>query len=159
MLHFPDPALQTGHFICYSHRTHHLLPTVAKFGVGPQSIADYLALVGDSADGFPGVQGWGQKSAAAVLSRFPHLEDIPKDWRQWNVAVRSPEKLAGSLFESWADALLFRTLATLRLDVPVFDSVDELRWQGPRSTFAAMTERLKAADLFTLAKEFKDKSP
>ena len=124
---------------------------VAKFGVGPQSIADYLALVGDSADGFPGIKGWGQKSAAAVLSRFPHLEDIPKDWRQWNVSVRSPEKLAGSLFESWADALLFRTLATLRLDVPVFDSVDELRWQGPRSTFAATAERLKAADLFALA--------
>jgi 5'-3' exonuclease len=127
---------------------------VAKFGVGPQSIADYLALVGDSADGFPGVQGWGQKSAAAVLSRFPHLEDIPKDWRQWSVAVRSPEKLAGSLFDSWADALLFRTLATLRLDVPVFDSVDDLRWQGPRSTFAATAERLKAADLFALATKF-----
>jgi 5'-3' exonuclease len=124
---------------------------VAKFGVAPRSIADYLALVGDSADGFPGIPGWGQKSAAAVLSRYIHLEDIPKDWRQWGVPVRSSEKLAGSLFEAWADALLFRTLATLRLDVPVFDSVDELRWHGPRSTFAATAEKLNAADLFTLA--------
>jgi len=107
---------------------------IAKFGVAPQSIPDYLALVGDSADGFPGIRGWGAKSAGSVLSRFSHLEDIPRDWTQWNVPVRNARGLAESLFNSWSDALLFRTLATLRLDVPVFESVDELRWNGPRDT-------------------------
>ncbi|HVQ63909.1 MAG TPA: 5'-3' exonuclease [Terriglobia bacterium] len=124
---------------------------IAKFGVPPQAIADYLALVGDSADGFPGIQGWGPKSAAAVLSRYSHLEDIPKDWHQWNVSIRNPQRLAEALYSSWSDALLFRTLATLRLDVPVFDSVDELHWQGPRSTFHQTAERLKAPELFALA--------
>lgn len=133
---------------------------VAKFGVGPQSIADYLALVGDSADGFPGVQGWGPKSAATLLARFSRLEGIPKSWRDWNVAVRNPERLAESLFQSWNDALLFRTLATLRLDATVFDSVDELCWQGPRSTFARTAETLKAADLFALVTNYKgEKKP
>jgi 5'-3' exonuclease len=100
---------------------------VAKFGVKPQSIPDYLAVVGDSADGFPGVRGWGEKGAAAVLSRYPHLEDIPKDSRNWDPAISSAKRLAASLFAAWDDALLFRTLATLRLDVPVFETVDELR--------------------------------
>ena len=124
---------------------------IAKFGVPPQAIADYLALVGDSADGFPGIQGWGAKSAAAVLSRYPRLEDIPKDWHHWNVPVRNPQRLAEALYNSWSDALLFRTLATLRLDVPVFDTVDELHWQGPRSTFKQTVERLNAPELFALA--------
>jgi 5'-3' exonuclease len=124
---------------------------IEKFGVAPQSIADYLALVGDSADGFPGVSGWGPKSAATILARYRRLEDIPKDWRHWGLPLRNPERLAGSLFESWNDALLFRTLATLRLDVPVFDSVDELCWRGPHPTFGDMTENLKAPNLFTLA--------
>lgn len=100
---------------------------VAKFGVKPQSIPDYLAVVGDSADGFPGVRGWGEKGAAAVLSRYAHLEDIPKDWRAWDPAIGKAQRLAASLFEAWDDAMLYRTLATLRLDVPVFDSVDELK--------------------------------
>ena len=124
---------------------------IAKFGVPPQAIADYLALVGDSADGFPGIQGWGPKSAAAVLSRYSHLEDIPKDWHHWNVSIRNPQRLAEALYSSWSDALLFRTLATLRLDVPVFDSVDDLHWQGPRSTFNQTAERLKAPELLALA--------
>jgi 5'-3' exonuclease len=125
----------------------------AKFGVPPQSITDYLALVGDSADGFPGIRGWGAKSAAVILSRYPHLEDIPKDWTQWNVPLRSASRLAESLFDSWNDALLFRTLATLRLDVPVFDSIDALCWKGPRAEFVSMAERLKAPDLLALAKK------
>ena len=103
---------------------------VAKFGVKPQSIPDWLAVVGDSADGFPGVRGWGEKGAAAVLSRYPHLEDIPRDVRNWDPAIAGAKRLAASLFASWDDALLFRTLATLRLDVPVFNSVDDLRWKG-----------------------------
>jgi 5'-3' exonuclease len=124
---------------------------IAKFGVPPQSIADYLSLVGDSADGFPGIRGWGPKSAAAILAQYSHLEEIPKDWTQWTVPVRSASRLAKSLFDSWDDALLFRVLATLRLDVPVFDSVDELCWKGPRNDFVSTAERLKAPDLSTLA--------
>jgi len=126
---------------------------IAKFGVPPGSIADYLALVGDSADGFPGVQGWGAKSAAAILARYSRLEDIPKDSTRWDVSVRSASRLAESLFDSWSDALLFRTLATLRLDAPVFDSVDELYWKGPRADFAGMAERLQALDLSVLVQK------
>ena len=97
-----------------------------KFGVKPKSIPDYLALVGDTADGFPGIRGWGKKAAASVLSRYEHLEYIPADWRQWDASIRSSRTLAESLQASLADALLFRTLATLRTDVPVFDSIEDL---------------------------------
>jgi 5'-3' exonuclease len=100
----------------------------AKFGVAPASIPDYLALTGDSADGYPGVQGWGKKAASTVLTAYRHLENIPKDWRAWVPTIRNPRSLAERLFGSWEDALLFRTLATLRTDVPVFNSVDELRY-------------------------------
>src|SRR5579864_521125 len=100
---------------------------VAKFGVMPQSIPDYLAVVGDSADGFPGVSGWGPKAAALTLSQYRHLEDIPKDWRQWHPSIRKARRLSESLINSWNDALLFRRLATLRLDVPVFNTVEDLR--------------------------------
>ena len=120
---------------------------VAKFGVKPQSIPDYLAVVGDSADGFPGVPGWGQKAAALVLSQYPHLEDIPKDWREWHASIRRARPLSASLFDSWNDALLFRTLATLRLDVPVFDTVEDLRWKGPRPRFEELCQRMKSPEL------------
>jgi 5'-3' exonuclease len=120
---------------------------VMKFGVAPQSIPDYLALVGDSADGFPGIRGWGPKSASMILARYSHLEDIPKDWTQWNLPMRSAARLAESLFDGWSDALLFRTLATLRVDVPVFDSVEQLNWTGPRADFVRTAERLNAPDL------------
>jgi 5'-3' exonuclease len=103
---------------------------VAKFGVKPESIPDWLAVVGDSADGFPGVRGWGEKAAAAVLSRYRRLEDIPQDWRKWDPAIGRAQRLAESLFGSWNDAMLFRTLATLRLDVPVFGTVDELEFHA-----------------------------
>lgn len=108
---------------------------VAKFGVRPASIPDYLALVGDSADGFPGVRSWGKAAAASVLSVYPHLEDIPKDWKEWAPTIRNPRSLAMTLFPSWNDALLFRTLATLRADVPVFENVEDLRWVGARPHF------------------------
>jgi 5'-3' exonuclease len=121
---------------------------VAKFGVGPQSIPDYLAVVGDSADGFPGVAGWGAKAAALVLSQYPHLEAIPKDWRNWHPSIRRARPLAESLFAMWDDALLFRTLATLRLDVPVFDTVADLRWKGPRQNFEELCRKMKAPALF-----------
>jgi 5'-3' exonuclease len=118
-----------------------------KFGVGPASIPDYLALVGDAADGFPGVPRWGAKSASALLARYPHLDDIPKDGAGWEVAVRGASALDQSLRDHWEDAMLFRDLATLRTDHPVFDDVSELRWAGPTAEFPALCERLGAPDL------------
>lgn len=120
----------------------------AKFGVGPQSIPDYLAVTGDSADGYPGIAGWGAKAAAAVLSRYPHLEVIPKDWLRWDSGIKRARALAESLFGAWNDALRFRTLATLRLDVPVFNSVDELKWKRPGPGFEKVCNRLRATDLY-----------
>jgi 5'-3' exonuclease len=120
---------------------------VAKFGVSPQSIPDYLAVVGDSADGFPGVPGWGVKAAALAFSQYPHLENLPKDWRAWHPSIRKARVLSESLFNSWNDALLFRTLATLRLDVPVFDTVEDLRWKGPRNNFEEQCRQMKASNL------------
>jgi 5'-3' exonuclease len=120
---------------------------IAKFGIKPSSIPDYLAVVGDSADGYPGIAGWGAKSAALVFAQYPHLEDIPKDWRDWAM-VRRARPLAESLFAAWEDALLFRTLATLRIDIPVFTTVDNLRWTGPAEDFKRTCERLNAPDLF-----------
>ena len=124
---------------------------IAKFGIKPSSIPDYLAVVGDSADGYPGIAGWGAKTAAAVFSLYPHLEDIPKDWRRWDPIIRRARPLAESLFAAWGDALLFRTLATLRVDVPVFTSIDDLLWKGPAEDFKRTCERLKASDLFRRA--------
>jgi len=103
---------------------------IAKFGVPPASIPDYLALVGDAADGFPGLSGWGAKSAAAVLARYGHLEAIPADARAWTVNVSSPVRLAQTLQRDRERALLFRDLATLRTDIPLFDDVETLRWTG-----------------------------
>ena len=124
---------------------------VAKFGVGPQSIPDYLAVVGDTADGYPGIRGWGEKAAAAVLSHYRHLESISKDWREWPSSIRRAQALSESLFNSWEDALLFRTLATLRLDTPVFNSVEDLRWRGPRPDFEEHCRRMKSPGLFDRA--------
>jgi 5'-3' exonuclease len=120
---------------------------VAKFGVTPQSIPDYLAVVGDSADGFPGLPGWGAKAAALTLSQYLHLEDIPKDWRKWHPSIRKARLLSEALSNAWNDALLFRTLATLRLDVPVFDTVEDLRWKGPRPNFEQNCQRMKSPNL------------
>ncbi len=118
---------------------------VAKFGVGPRSIPDYLALVGDAADGYPGLRGWGAKSTAAVLWRYEHLEHIPAEARDWHVGVAAPAELAHTLQANFVHALLFRDLATLRTDIPVFDSVDDLRWRGPTAAFAEIGTRLDAA--------------
>jgi 5'-3' exonuclease len=104
----------------------------AKFGVAPASIPDWLALVGDAADGIPGVPRWGAKSAAAVLARYQRLEAIPDDAAQWQVDVRGAAALAGSLRDHREQALLYRRLATLRTDVPLEEDIDDLRWQGAR---------------------------
>ncbi len=130
---------------------------VAKFGVKPQSIPDFLAVVGDSADGFPGVAGWGLKAAALVLSQYPQLEDIPKDWREWHPSIRNARKLAESLFNAWNDALLFRTLATLRQDVRVFDNVDDLRWRGTKPDFEELCRRMRTPDLLRRVMSAKSK--
>lgn len=122
-----------------------------KFGVKPESIADYLAVVGDSADGFPGLPGWGAKAAALTLSQYLHLEAIPRDWHAWHPSIRKARALSESLFTAWDEAILFRTLATLRLDVPVFDSVADLRWKGPRPDFADYCRRMNAPDLLRRA--------
>jgi 5'-3' exonuclease len=123
----------------------------AKFGVEPGSIPDYLALVGDTADGFPGLPGWGAKATAAVLSEYGHLENIPADATEWTVTVRGAAKLAATLRDNFADALLFRRIATVELDSPVSTSVDELEWSGPTSEFAALADRLGAPELHSRA--------
>ncbi|MBA3914117.1 MAG: flap endonuclease [Acidobacteriales bacterium] len=117
----------------------------AKFGVAPASIPDYLALVGDAADGYPGLPGWGAKSSAAVLAKFDHLEAIPADCREWRVNVANAGALAHTLTGERERALLFRTLATLRTDIPLFQHVDELRWTGPQPQFEALASTLDAA--------------
>jgi 5'-3' exonuclease len=118
---------------------------VQKFGVSPASIPDYLALVGDSADGYPGLPGWGAKSSAAVLAKFVHLETIPADYREWRVNAANASALADTLSRERDRALLFRTLATLRTDIELFDDVEQLRWNGPTPAFAALAARLDAA--------------
>ncbi|HWX94186.1 MAG TPA: 5'-3' exonuclease H3TH domain-containing protein [Terriglobales bacterium] len=118
---------------------------VQKFGVLPASIPDYLALVGDSADGYPGLKGWGAKSSAAVLAKFLHIESIPLDSREWHVNATNASALADTLSRERERALLFRTLATLRTDIALFDNVDQLRWNGPTPEFAAVAARLDAA--------------
>jgi 5'-3' exonuclease len=116
-----------------------------KFGVPPSSIPDYLALVGDSADGYPGLQGWGAKSSAAVLAKFLHLESIPADFRDWHVNVANASSLAATLLRDRDRALLFRTLATLRTDIPLFEDVDQLRWRGPTHAFDQFATRFDRA--------------
>jgi hypothetical protein len=90
----------------------------------------------------------GVKAATLTLSQYPHLEDIPKDWRAWHPSIKKARLLSESLFSAWNDALLFRTLATLRFDVPVFDTVEDLRWKGPRPNFEEHCQRMKSPDLF-----------
>jgi 5'-3' exonuclease len=122
--------------VCWDRRRELIIDetgVVEKFGVSPQSIPDWLALVGDSADGFPGVPGWGAKSASVVLSQYKKLEAIPKDPLKWKVSSVSPGRAASlteSLAAHWEEALLFRKLATTRTDVPLKEKLDDLKWQG-----------------------------
>jgi 5'-3' exonuclease len=125
----------------------------AKFGVAPESIPDYLALVGDSADGFPGLPGWGPKSASTVLAHYGHLEAIPTDGTPWAVTVTRAPALAALLRDQWDLALLFRDLATLRTDIPLFTDVDELRWRGPTPAFADVCAFLDAPELVERAQQ------
>ena len=120
---------------------------IAKFGVPPSSIADYLALVGDTADGFPGLAGWGAKSASAVLAAYGHLENIPRTSGAWNiVGLRGAEKLSSTLQANFAEALLFRRIATVETDVEVGE-VDDWQWHGPTDEFRNVAEELGATHL------------
>jgi 5'-3' exonuclease len=118
---------------------------IEKFGVSPASIPDYLALVGDASDGYPGLAGWGAKSTAAVLAKFGHIESIPDDWREWHVNAANASALAYTLSHQRGQALLFRTLATLRTEIKLFEDVDQLRWDGPSPGFEAIAARFDAA--------------
>ena len=124
---------------------------IEKFGVGPASIPDYLGLVGDTADGFPGLPGWGAKSAGLVLARYGHLEDIPTAAGQWDVAgLRGAAKLSATLQSNFEEALLFRRIATIERNVEV-GSVDEWAWTGPTPDFAAVADEIGAPNLVDLA--------
>jgi len=142
---------EDGRVVCYDRRKGLLIDADAvraKFGVSPASIPDYLALVGDSADGFPGVPGWGAKSAAAVLERYEHLDAIPERASHWDASVRGALTLAANLRDHRSEAFLFRELATLSLDAPISEALDDLRWRGvPRAPFLEMVERLGAPHL------------
>lgn len=114
-----------------------------KFGVEPESIPDYLALVGDSADGLPGLAGWGAKSSSTLLARYGHLEGIPLDAARWDVKVRSADKLAATLRSGMGDALLYRFLALLRRDVPIAEDLEDLEWRGAhRNAFVELCDEL-----------------
>jgi 5'-3' exonuclease len=132
--------------VTYNRREQKILDedaVVEKFGIHPESIPDYLALVGDTADGVPGLPGWGAKSAATVLFRYPRLELIPPDASDWQVTVRSADKLAATLRDHLEDAFLYRELTTLRLDVPIAETLEDLEWQGvPREAFESFCHRL-----------------
>jgi len=120
---------------------------IQKFGVPPELIADYLGLVGDSADGFPGLAGWGAKSSSTLLARYGHIESIPLDSATWDVPVRGGAKLAARLAEDMDLALLFRRIATLETDAPTSASVDDLRWSGPKDGFAELCSTIDADEL------------
>ena len=130
---------------------------IEKFGVRPESIPDYLGLMGDTADGFPGLQGWGAKSSSSVLAVYNHIEHIPEDPEKWEVSVRGAKKLAATLNENQSLALLFRQIATLSYDAPTFGSIDELHWEGPGSDFVQIAEKLDATRLIERAERLADK--
>lgn len=136
--------------VCWDRRRDMVLDApgvVAKFGVGPRSIPDWLALVGDAADGYPGIPGWGAKSASAVLARYEHLESIPNDPSQFGLGPGRAARLAESLAAHREEALLYRKLATLRDDVPLTETLDDLEWQGARSRLKEMCEAWGVTDL------------
>ena len=124
---------------------------VAKWGVRPESIPDYLAVVGRQRGRVSGPAGWGPKDAALTFSQFPHFEDVPRNWRHWHSSIRGAQRFSTVLFEQWTDAVLYRQLATLQLDVPVFDSVDELQWKGPGPDFERCCARFQYTPLFARA--------
>lgn len=146
--------------VCFDRRREIYLDVAGvheKFGVAPASIPDYLALVGDSADGIPGIPRWGAKSTALVLGAYTHLEDIPTDSEQWTATPRGAKAMAQSLSERMNDAYLYRNLATLRTDVPLAETLDDLEWDGvPRGLFEAMCTELNAPRMLNLPHRWSD---
>ncbi len=143
-------CVRAGRVLQFDRRNNKILDVedvIEKYGVPPESIPDWLGLMGDSADGFPGLKGWGAKSAATVLAHYGHIENIPLAAGQWEITVRSAAKLADTLANNLDDALLFKTLAILALDAPTVDNVDEMLWNGPGDGLAEWAERLDAPDL------------
>lgn len=131
----------------------------ARFGVPPSSFVDYLALVGDASDGYPGLPGWGAKSAATVLAEYGHIDAIPADPGEWTVTVRSAARLAQALAEGQADVALFRDLATLRTTAPVFESLDALQWSGPTPAFFDVCAGFNASGYFKRAQALAEARP
>jgi 5'-3' exonuclease len=143
-------CVQAGRVLQFDRRNNKILDVadvVEKYGVEPESIPDWLGLVGDSADGFPGLPGWGAKSAAAVLKRYKHIDQIPLAAGQWDITVRSGARLARTLADHLEEALLFRRIATLEADAPTAKSVDELRWTAPADDLNEVAAMLDAPDL------------
>lgn len=143
-------CVRAGRILQFDRRNNKILDVddvIAKYGVPPESIPDWLGLMGDSADGFPGLKGWGAKSAATVLAHYGHIENIPLAAGQWEITVRSATKLADTLANNLEDALLFKTLATLALDAPTVTNIDEMRWGRPADNIAEWAQRLDAPDL------------
>jgi 5'-3' exonuclease len=142
---------EDGRVVQYDRRQQKLIDANAvreKFGCSPESIPDFLALVGDAADGYPGIPGWGKVSAGAVLTRYGHLEEIPERVSAWDVSIRGAATLAAALRDHRDEAFLFRELATLVTDVPLPETLEDLRWKGAhREEFSAMAERLGAPGL------------
>jgi 5'-3' exonuclease len=130
-----------------------------RFGVSPASIPDYLALVGDASDGYPGLPGWGRVSASVVLGRFERLEAIPARASEWDLPVPGAARLAAVLRERWDEAMLYRELARLRTDVPMAETLDDLRWDGaPREAFVALCRELGADDLLGRPHRWRDRT-
>ena len=147
-----------GRIVQYDRRQQKLIDhdgVVDKFGVLPQSIPDYLALVGDTADGFPGLPGWGARSTATVLSHYRHLEKIPDAVGQWEMSVRGSAKLAATLTENRELAMLFRHVATIADDAPTFDRLEELAWTGPNPEFPDLMGKLGGGHLIERAEKLK----
>jgi 5'-3' exonuclease len=135
-----------GRVVCLDRRRRTVMEEAGvheKFGVWPASIPDYLALVGDSADGIPGIPRWGAKTTALVLDRYHHIEQVPDDWNDWEVSPRGGKAVAASLAERRGDAMLYKELATLRLDVPISEDLERLEWQGaPKDEYQSLCAEL-----------------
>ncbi len=149
------------HVVCWDRRREIIYDenaVIEKYGVSPASIPDYLALVGDAADGIPGVPAWGAKSAAGVLSKFKHIEDIPEDIEQYGLSAGRARRLADNLAEHREQAFLYRRLTTLRYDVPIEEELADLEWRGAREEFKALCQELGAADLVELVPRWRPDS-
>ena len=143
--------------ICWDRRREILLDekgVIEKFGVSPESIPDFLALVGDSADGYPGIQGWGEKSTSTVLAKYKHIEYIPNDPAKFGLSVGRATTLLENLKSNYKDALLFRELSTLRTDVPLKETLADMKWQGATAKFKKVCKELGSESIIERVKKW-----